>query len=778
MEQQVLHERENKCVQEQPPECIAACPLHVDVRGMVTAIRKGDYTAGMSLLQKRIPFPRIISRICDQPCQRSCIRKDIDEAISINALERVCTENANASVPKLILAQPKDKKVAIIGGGLSGLTAAVELGKKGYKTILYEADNYLGGSIQKIPESRLPRQILEDDFAQLQYFPIEIKFNTKVGNDETSNVFFDHLCESADAVYLGIGCMDIAALHLGLVFDSDKKLVIDPLTLGTSNPKVFAGGSLTLESGNRSPITSISHGKIAANSIDRLLSNVSLTASRENEGSITTSLYTNIAGVEPQAAVRSENKEGGYNLEEALREANRCLLCECMECVKVCEYLANYRSYPKRYVREVYNNLAIVMGVHHANKMINSCNLCGLCEQVCPRNLNMGEICREARQTMVKRGKMPPSVHDFALRDMQFSTGDKFVLGKHQPGFASSSTVFFPGCQLSASSPQHVKKMYEFLCEKMSGGVGLMLGCCGVPADWAGQEKLCKETIQKIEESWRELGTPKVITGCSTCYSIFKRELPEMILEPLWTTLENIGLPSEREGKRFTPLKLAIHDTCTTRHEAKLQQSIRNIVQRLGHTIEEMHNSNETTECCGYGGLMLFANKEIAHKMMDRHIEESKADYLTYCAMCRDNFASRGKRAYHLLDLIFGTEDQDMAQRKGPDYSQRHENRARLKTALLKEVWGEQVEEENCSVRLIINEKVRQIMEERMILSDDLVKVISYAESTGNKLKNAESDTYIAYFKPVSVTYWVEYSRQEEGFVVHNTYSHRLEIKG
>ena len=249
-----------------------------------------------------------------------------------------------------------------------------------------------------------------------------------------------------------------------------------------------------------------------------------------------------------------------------------------------------------------------------------------------------------------------------------------------------------------------------------------------------------------------------------------------MDVESIWTVLDKMGLPEQADGQ-MTLLTLAVHDTCTTRHEAQLQQSIRSILHKLGHRVEELKNSHEVTECCGYGGLMSFANKEIAHKVIHKRIKESEHDYLTYCAMCRENFSSQGKRTYHLLDLIFPIEGQELPRPKGPGYSDRQENRARLKKTLLKEMWEEMVEKVEGNVSLIIPEQVREVMEERMILKGDVSKVIQHAESTGNKLINTESNTYIAYFKPVSVTYWVEYSLQEDGVLIHNAYSHRLEIK-
>ena len=143
------------------------------------------------------------------------------------------------------------------------------------------------------------------------------------------------------------------------------------------------------------------------------------------------------------------NPDAGYTRDEAVAEAGRCIQCECMECVKTCEYLRAYGRYPRRYLREIYNNLSIVKGERKSNQFINSCSLCGLCGEVCPEDLGMGPIIKNARQVMVAQGRMPPSAHDFALRDMAFSNGDKFALARTRPGFAPATPSSFP----AASSP-------------------------------------------------------------------------------------------------------------------------------------------------------------------------------------------------------------------------------------------------------------------------------------------------------------------------------------
>jgi hypothetical protein len=164
--------------------------------------------------------------------------------------------------------------------------------------------------------------------------------------------------------------------------------------------------------------------------------------------------------------------------------------------------------------------------------------------------------------------------------------------------------------------------------------------------------------------------------------------------------------------------------------------------------------------------------------MVQRRINESPLDYVTYCAMCRDFFARKGKRTLHIFDYIFGEEQSDLAAAPTVGFSQRHENRARLKEKLLRELWSETMPEQSAfeSIRLVLPDDVQKMVEERLILVEDMQKVIEYAERTGKRMFNASTGHYLAYYKPTSVTYWVEYTPQDEAFLVHRAYSHRMEI--
>lgn len=768
MDQEELRKLEDQCIQEQPPRCAAACPVHVDVRAMMAEAARGNFTEAARILRKTVPFPGIISRICDQPCRSVCRRNEAGEPLAVVDIEKACVDYAAELENKIVAPPRKEKRVAILGGGLSGLTAAFELAKKGYAVVLFEKGPYLGGSLWSFPEDQLPREIVARDLQVLETVGVELRLNTTVGRD----IPFEAVCADFDAVYVGVGA---GALDLfGLPADAGGRIAVDSTTLAAGREGVFAGGSLRRAEGARSPIHSISDGRIAAVSIDRFLQKVSLTASRTGEGPLSTRLYTSTEGVEPLTA--TPISQGGYSREEAVREASRCLQCQCLECVKVCEYLNSFRAYPKRYVRQIYNNLAIVMGHRQANKLINSCSLCGLCKEVCPEALHMGLVCREARKILVDRGKMPPSPHEFPLRDMLFSNSEKCAFARHQPGMDRSRFLFFPGCQLAASAPEHVKSAYALLTRNITGGVGFMSRCCGAPADWAGRGELFRSAGEDFLALWQELGSPSLILACSTCYEIFKAHFPIVPIVSLWETLDRLGLPESRGVQ--THEAVAVHDACATRHENAIQDSVRNILRRLGYRIEELPLSRDKTECCGYGGLMFFANPDLARSVIRRRSEASPRDFLSYCAMCRDYIASSGKRSFHLLDLIFGTQGDAAALRKGPLYSQRRENRVRLKNAMLKEAWGETTAaaQGHEMIRLNISDTVRQLMEERLILIEDLQQVIGTAEATGYKLLDPVTGHFIAHLKPASVTYWAEYSVGEDEFVVHNAYSHRMEI--
>jgi hypothetical protein len=265
---------------------------------------------------------------------------------------------------------------------------------------------------------------------------------------------------------------------------------------------------------------------------------------------------------------------------------------------------------------------------------------------------------------------------------------------------------------------------------------------------------------------------PRLIAACSSCYRTFKDNLPEIPVESLWNVMEGAALPEAVRPART----LAVHDPCTARGEHRVQDSVRRLLARMGVTIEEL-NGRDLMSCCGFGGLAQFANPELAEKIVKRRSAESETDFVAYCAMCRDNFARQGKRASHILDLVFGDAGTDGAARPDPGFSGRQENRARLKTRFLREIWRESMADETPHVKLTLSVEVAALLERRMILLDDVRAVVEYAERTGQKVQNRATGHFVAQHRPACVTYWVEYSASETGFAIHNAYSHRMKVE-
>ena len=759
MDREQVRRWEAQCIQEQAPACVSACPVHVDARKLVECVYRGDFQGGLAVLANTVPLPKILAHICDHPCQAQCKRAEAGEAIEIGLLERACAE-FGAPAPAIRLQVSRNQSVAVVGGGLSGVSAAIGLAGRGYAVTLYETQPQLLCRLRSLDEHILPAHIIDADLAILDLLKVSVRHEAPMLNS---------IVQQFDALYLAFGPEPLGDDSLGLVRTAQGRIRIDPLTLATSHEKVFAGGAQRYSPAAYSSIQSLADGNYAAVSIDRFLQGASLDANRDNQGASPSRLYVNTKRFAASIAIRTSGGAAGYCKEEALKEAGRCFPCQCLECVKVCAYLEEYGSYPKSYVRQIYNNECIVMGVRKANRMVNSCALCGLCTAVCPEDFSMADVILDARRSMVKSGKMPPSAHDFALRDMAFSQSEAYTLARHQPGYQSSRTAFLPGCQLSASSPDHVVHCYEHLRNSLDGGVGLILQCCGAPAFWAGNDEIFQQTLHSLDSAWQKLGKPRMITACSSCYRALRDHLPQIPIEPLWPHLRAELLPQASRT-------LAIHDPCSTRGMSEVEGSARVLLGKLGVTTVELNEPGLTT-CCGYGGLMLFANPELAAKTVTRRANESNADYVTYCAMCRDRFAHHGKRAIHILDLVFAGEYSDTAARPDPGFSRRQENRAQLKSRLLRDVWGEKGSTMEPSIEVKISEEVRALLEERMILIEDVRRTVAHAEQSGEKIENPATGRSVASFRPVSVTYWVEYSPEGAGFTVHNAYSHRMEVR-
>lgn len=190
------------CNLNQPVPCVSQCPAGVDVPGYIALIREGRYQDAVRLIRKDNPMPSVCGLICEHPCEVRCRRTMLDDPINIRGLKRFAVEHAgDVSVPKT--APETGKKVAVIGGGPGGISAAYYLALMGHKVTIYEKEKQLGGMLRYgIPSYRLPREILDKEIKDLLSVGIDVITEAVVG--EPPYVLQD-IRPQYDAVYIAIG---------------------------------------------------------------------------------------------------------------------------------------------------------------------------------------------------------------------------------------------------------------------------------------------------------------------------------------------------------------------------------------------------------------------------------------------------------------------------------------------------------------------------------------------------------------------------------------------
>ncbi|CCU77950.1 Glutamate synthase [NADPH] small chain [Halanaerobium saccharolyticum subsp. saccharolyticum DSM 6643] len=198
-----INEIIDDCLADESPYCQSRCPLNIDVQGYVTLIGEGKYREALELIRESTPFPGILGRVCAHPCEEECKRGEIEAALSIKNLKRFAADMADD--PKkwdLSTAPATGKKVAIIGAGPAGATAAYDLQKKGHQVEIFESLPVVGGMLRVgIPAYRLPEAVIDQEYSILEKLGVNIHLNTEVGTD----VQFESLKEDYDAVFVAVG---------------------------------------------------------------------------------------------------------------------------------------------------------------------------------------------------------------------------------------------------------------------------------------------------------------------------------------------------------------------------------------------------------------------------------------------------------------------------------------------------------------------------------------------------------------------------------------------
>ncbi|MBM4400024.1 MAG: FAD-dependent oxidoreductase, partial [Candidatus Cloacimonetes bacterium] len=207
--------------------CKIACPDHVDVQSYVSLIANGQYHEAVRVIKDTLPMPLSIGRVCPAFCERECRRQLVEEQIAIRQLKRYAADSDLNDYWTYVPEKDAEngKKIAIIGGGPSGLTCGYYLSNKGYGIDVFEASPQAGGWLRYgIPEYRLPKAILDKEIEQMCTNGMKIRTNVEMGKD----IFLDDLSRKYDAVYVAIGAQkavpmpvkgsDLQGCYLGVDF--------------------------------------------------------------------------------------------------------------------------------------------------------------------------------------------------------------------------------------------------------------------------------------------------------------------------------------------------------------------------------------------------------------------------------------------------------------------------------------------------------------------------------------------------------------------------------
>ena len=196
-----IHNGFCSCNSNQPVACVKSCPAGVDIPGYIALVQQGRYADAVRLIRRDNPMPTTCAYICEHPCENRCKRTIIDAPVNIRGLKKMAVDNSGI-VPVPECEAPTGKKVAIIGGGPGGLSAAYYLALMGHKVTIFEQRKQLGGMLRYgIPNYRFPRKKLDEEIDSILSTGIEVKKNVSVGKD----ISFDDITKEYDATYISIG---------------------------------------------------------------------------------------------------------------------------------------------------------------------------------------------------------------------------------------------------------------------------------------------------------------------------------------------------------------------------------------------------------------------------------------------------------------------------------------------------------------------------------------------------------------------------------------------
>ena len=293
----------------------------------------------------------------------------------------------------------------------------------------------------------------------------------------------------------------------------------------------------------------------------------------------------------------------------------------------------------------------------------------------------------------------------------------------------------------------------------------LLLTCCGAPAYWAGDQQGHQEMLAKLRGAWQEMGQPVLVCACLTCLRMIRQYAPDITCVSLYKVLAESGLELPAvKGREY-----ALSDPCAAKFDETAREDVCALLDKMQVPYGILYEKTDEIPCCSFGGNVYGAEPDMANEMAKKRVEKDPRPYIAYCSNCRDIYASWGKDAVHIIDLLTGLETEG---RPAPHISQRRANRIMAKAL----VTGEEAVMDKPLFRLDISPEVQAHMDANLIYEEDVCKVIDYAEKNNSKFVDEEGNS-IAHLVIGLPTIWVEYRKlAEEHYQIVSCYCHRMTV--
>ncbi len=230
--------------------CRNGCPVHADVRSYIEAIARGSWREAIDIIRTHLPYAAVCGRICHHPCEANCRRQNVDKPVAIREVKRFVAELQGAEGATVHKAAKQDKaKVAVVGSGPSGLTAALDLAKLGYRPTVFEKFDVAGGiPMTAIPKYRLPRDVIQMDVDWICAHGVELVTGVEIGRDKS---IADLKAEGFDAVVIAAGLAKSRTLPIPGADNKKHFAVLNFLTdLAFDRPVTIGNDVVVIGAGN------------------------------------------------------------------------------------------------------------------------------------------------------------------------------------------------------------------------------------------------------------------------------------------------------------------------------------------------------------------------------------------------------------------------------------------------------------------------------------------------------------------------------------------------